>query len=110
VDVLINNAGVTTPERQSPLDMDFAGFAHALSVSSLAPLVVVQAVMPRLRASGAPKSLTISETTRRAMTRSLLTENRVSHKSGMIKGLAPEPWSSRKSRLDMVPLSLPERS
>jgi NAD(P)-dependent dehydrogenase (short-subunit alcohol dehydrogenase family) len=60
VDILINNAGVITPERQSPLDMDFTGFAHTLTVNSIAPLAVAQAVLPRLRAIAAPKILTIS--------------------------------------------------
>ena len=60
VDILINNAGVITPERQSPLDMDFAGFAHALNVNTIAPLAVAQAVLPRLRQSDAAKILTVS--------------------------------------------------
>ncbi len=60
VDVLINNAGVITPDRQSPLDMDFTGFAHTLTVNSIAPLAVAQAVLPRLRESTAPKIVTIS--------------------------------------------------
>ncbi|MEM9425156.1 MAG: SDR family NAD(P)-dependent oxidoreductase [Pseudomonadota bacterium] len=60
LDVLINNAGVITPERQSPLDMDFSGFAHTLTVNSIAPLAVAQAVLPHLRQSAAPKILTIS--------------------------------------------------
>ncbi|MGR3513551.1 MAG: SDR family NAD(P)-dependent oxidoreductase [Paracoccaceae bacterium] len=60
VDILVNNAGVITPERQSPLDMDFAGFAHTLTVNSIAPLAVAQALLPQLRASAAPKILTIS--------------------------------------------------
>lgn len=60
IDVLINNAGVITPDRQSPLDMDFAGFAQTLTVNSIAPLAIAQAALPRLRESGAPKILTIS--------------------------------------------------
>ena len=60
LDILINNAGVITPDRQSPLDMDFAGFAHTLTVNSIAPLAVAQAVLPQLRSSTAPKILTIS--------------------------------------------------
>lgn len=60
VDILINNAGVIGPARQSPLDMDFAGFADTLSVNTLAPLAVAQAVLPRLRESAAPRILTIS--------------------------------------------------
>ncbi len=60
VDILINNAGVISPQRQSPLDMDFAGFAHCLNVNTIAPLAVAQAVLPRLRDSAAPKILTLS--------------------------------------------------
>ena len=60
LDMLVNNAGMITPERQSPLDMNFAGFAHSLTVNSIAPLAVPQAVLPRLRESAAPKILTIS--------------------------------------------------
>lgn len=60
LDVLINNAGVITPKRQSPLDMDLAGFAHTLTVNSIAPLAVAQAVLPQLRQSPAPKILTVS--------------------------------------------------
>ena len=40
--------------------MDFAGFAHTLTINSIAPLAVAQAVLPRLRKSAAPKILTIS--------------------------------------------------
>lgn len=60
VDVLINNAGVIAPDRQSPLDMDFSGFASTLTVNSIAPLAVAQAVLPRLRDSHDPKILTVS--------------------------------------------------
>ena len=60
LDVLINNAGVITPDHQSPLDMDFEGFAHCLSVNTLAPLAVAQALLPQLRMSAAPKILTVS--------------------------------------------------
>lgn len=60
VDILINNAGIIGPERQSPLDMDFAGFSHALTINTLGPLAVAQAVLPRLRESTAPKVLTVS--------------------------------------------------
>ena len=60
VDVLINNAAVITPERQSPLDMDFAGFAATLCINTIAPLAVAQAVLPQLRQSRAPKILALS--------------------------------------------------
>ena len=60
LDMLVKNAGVITPQRQSPLDMDFAGFAHSSTVNSIAPLAVTQAVLPRLCESAEPKILTIS--------------------------------------------------
>ncbi|MEL7345195.1 MAG: SDR family NAD(P)-dependent oxidoreductase [Pseudomonadota bacterium] len=60
LDILINNAGVIGPARQDPLDMDWAGFAHALTINTLAPLAVTQALLPRLRESAAPKVLTVS--------------------------------------------------
>ncbi|KIN78781.1 SDR family NAD(P)-dependent oxidoreductase [Sulfitobacter mediterraneus] len=62
VDVLINNAGVIGPEaeHQTPLDMDWYGFAHTLSVNTLAPLAEAQAVLPRLRESRAPRIVNVS--------------------------------------------------
>ena len=60
LDLLINNAGIITPERQSALDMDFEGFAETLAVNTLAPLAVSQAFLPNLRKSGAGRILTIS--------------------------------------------------
>lgn len=62
VDVLINNAGVIGPvaDLQTPLNMDWDGFAHTLTVNTMAPLAVAQTVLPRLRESRAPKILTVS--------------------------------------------------
>ena len=60
IDLLINNAGVIGPERQSPLDMDFAGFQHTLNVNTLAPLAVAQALLPNLRQADTAKILTVS--------------------------------------------------
>lgn len=60
IDVLMNNAGVIGPDRQSPLDMDFAGFAETLNVNTLSPLAVALAVLPKLRESKAPKIITVS--------------------------------------------------
>lgn len=60
VDILINNAGIIGPERQSTLDMDFDGFAETLAVNTIAPLRVTQAFLPHLRKSGNPRILTIS--------------------------------------------------
>jgi len=60
VDVLVNNAGIISPERQSTLDMDFDGFLEALNVNTLGPLRVTQAFLPHLRRSAKPKIVTIS--------------------------------------------------
>jgi NAD(P)-dependent dehydrogenase (short-subunit alcohol dehydrogenase family) len=62
VDVLINNAGVIGPDadQQTPLNMDWGGFAHTLTVNTMAPLAVAQAVLPRLRESRTPKILNVS--------------------------------------------------
>ena len=60
IDILINNAGVIGPARQSTLDMDFEGFAETLSINTLAPLAVTQAFLPNLRAGTNPRVLMIS--------------------------------------------------
>ncbi|MEP3295088.1 SDR family NAD(P)-dependent oxidoreductase [Tateyamaria sp.] len=62
VDVLINNAGVIGPEpdEQTPLNMDRDGFSHMLTVNTIAPLAVAQAVLPQLSESAAPKILSMS--------------------------------------------------
>jgi len=60
LDLLINNAGIIGPERQSALDMDFDSFAQTLAINTLAPLAVSQAFLPHLRRSGAGRILTVS--------------------------------------------------
>ncbi|MBF9233614.1 SDR family oxidoreductase [Microvirga alba] len=60
VDVLINNAGIIGPDRQSTLNMDFEGFLDTLRVNTLGPLRVVQAFLPQLRRSPQAKIVTIS--------------------------------------------------
>lgn len=60
IDILINNAGVIGPERQSTLDMDYDGFAETLAVNTIAPLRIANAFLPRLRRSAAARILTIS--------------------------------------------------
>ena len=60
IDVLINNAGIIGPKRQSTLDMDFDGFAETLAINTLAPLRVAQVLLPNLRASGHGKIATIT--------------------------------------------------
>lgn len=62
VDILINNAGVIGPpaDRQSPLSMDFDGFAETLAVNTIAPLAISQAFLPALRRAKQGHILTIS--------------------------------------------------
>jgi NAD(P)-dependent dehydrogenase (short-subunit alcohol dehydrogenase family) len=60
LDLLVNNAGVIGPSRQTPLDTDFAGFAETLAVNTLAPLAVSQAFLTHLRRSVDGKILTVS--------------------------------------------------
>src|SRR3954464_8897693 len=43
-DILINNAGIIGPDRQSALDTDFEGFMQTLNVNTLGPLRVTQAL------------------------------------------------------------------
>ena len=60
IDILINNAGIIGPDRQSALDMDFVGFAEALAVNVLAPLRIAQMFLPHLKRGDRPRLLTIS--------------------------------------------------
>lgn len=60
IDVLINNAGIIGPARQSTLDMDFDGFAQTLAINTLAPLRLAQAFLPHLKRSDRPRLLTVS--------------------------------------------------
>jgi len=60
IDVLINNAGVIGPERQSSLDMDFDGWLETLKINTIAPLAIAQALLPNLRRGEHPKILTVS--------------------------------------------------
>lgn len=60
IDVLINNAGIIGPDRQSTLDMDYGGFQETLAVNTFGPLAVSQAFLPHLKKAGDAKILTIS--------------------------------------------------
>jgi NAD(P)-dependent dehydrogenase (short-subunit alcohol dehydrogenase family) len=51
IDVLINNAGVSGPDRQSALDMDFEGLAETLAVNAIAPLRIANAFLPNVKAA-----------------------------------------------------------
>jgi NAD(P)-dependent dehydrogenase (short-subunit alcohol dehydrogenase family) len=58
IDILINNAGVFGPERQSANDPDFEGFIETFRVNSVAPLMVSRALKPNLIA-GRDKKLIV---------------------------------------------------
>ena len=60
VDILINNAGIIGPARQSVAEMDFGGFAHTLDVNVLGPLRVTQAFLGHLERGQGPRVLTVS--------------------------------------------------
>jgi len=60
LDILINNAGVISPDRQTGLDMDFDGWAHAFAVNTMGPLRVAQALIANLRASANGRIVTIT--------------------------------------------------
>jgi len=60
VDLLINNAGISGPDRQSGTDMDFEGFAQVLDANVLGPLRVTQALLPNLRKADGAKVAVVS--------------------------------------------------
>jgi len=51
IDVLINNAGVSGPDHQSALDMDYDGLTETLAVNAIGPLRVSNAFLPNLKAA-----------------------------------------------------------
>ena len=58
VDILINNAGVYGPEKQSASESDYDGFAHTFRINSIGPLIVSQALRDNLMA-GHDKKLVV---------------------------------------------------
>lgn len=60
LDVLVCNAGIYGPQRQTTLDMDFAGALDLFSVNTLGPLRLVQAFRPALRLARNPRVVVIS--------------------------------------------------
>jgi NAD(P)-dependent dehydrogenase (short-subunit alcohol dehydrogenase family) len=51
IDVLINNAGISGPDRQSATDMDYEGLAETLSVNAISPLRIANAFLPNVKAA-----------------------------------------------------------
>ena len=62
VDILINNAGMSGPsyDQQNAYAMDFDGWAETFEVNTMAPVRVMQALMPNLKASSDPRVVTIT--------------------------------------------------
>jgi NAD(P)-dependent dehydrogenase (short-subunit alcohol dehydrogenase family) len=60
LDCVILNAGIIGPAMQSPLEMDFDGFAETMRINTLAPLALAQALLPNLRARKGGRVLAIS--------------------------------------------------
>lgn len=60
IDVLLNNAGIMGGDRQSATDMDYQAWRQTFEVNTMAPLRMVQAFLPNLRLSNAPRVLTVS--------------------------------------------------
>jgi NAD(P)-dependent dehydrogenase (short-subunit alcohol dehydrogenase family) len=60
IDILINNAGIIGPKRQSSLDMDFDGWLTTLDVNTLGPLRVLQAFLPNLSLNDQAYVLTVT--------------------------------------------------
>lgn len=62
VDILINNAGMYGPstEQQSAYAMDFEGWAETFEVNTMAPVRVMQALMPNLKASDNARVVSIT--------------------------------------------------
>jgi NAD(P)-dependent dehydrogenase (short-subunit alcohol dehydrogenase family) len=51
IDVLINNAGISGPDRQSATDMDYDGLVETLNVNAIAPLRIANAFLPNVKAA-----------------------------------------------------------
>jgi NAD(P)-dependent dehydrogenase (short-subunit alcohol dehydrogenase family) len=60
IDVVVANAGVVGPKRQSALDTDFDGVLDTFSVNALGPLRLAQAFLPLLRGAANPRIIFIS--------------------------------------------------
>ena len=60
VDLLVNNAGVSGPARQSATDMDFDGFGQVIAANVFGPLRVTQALLPNLRGADGAKVAVVS--------------------------------------------------
>ena len=62
VDLLINNAGMAGPayDKQTVFNMDFDAWAETLNVNAMAPVRVMNALMPNLKAADGAKVVSIT--------------------------------------------------
>lgn len=60
IDILINNAGIYGPEKQSASEMDYEGWARTFAINSMAPLRIAQAFHRNLLAGREKKLITIT--------------------------------------------------
>lgn len=60
LDLLLNNAGIYGPERQDVAGLDTDAFAGVLAVNTLAPLTLLRAFLPHLRAAKDAKAITLT--------------------------------------------------
>lgn len=60
IDILIHNAGYYGPKKQSADEMDFDGWAYTLSVNTMGPLALSQALHDNLKCGRERKLITIT--------------------------------------------------
>ena len=60
IDLLVNNAGIMGGDRQGAMDIDFGAWEETFRINTMAPLRMVQALLPHLHRSAAPKIATLS--------------------------------------------------
>jgi NAD(P)-dependent dehydrogenase (short-subunit alcohol dehydrogenase family) len=60
IDILINNAGISGPQKNAANTIDFAGFLETLDVNTVGPLRVTQAFLPQIRKGALKKIITIT--------------------------------------------------
>ncbi|MEM7077640.1 MAG: SDR family oxidoreductase [Pseudomonadota bacterium] len=60
LDVLINNAGIMGGERQGVSDMDYAAWAEAFAVNTMAPFRLLAALRGNLQRASRPRAVTLS--------------------------------------------------
>jgi NAD(P)-dependent dehydrogenase (short-subunit alcohol dehydrogenase family) len=60
LDVLVNNAGVVLDWEKDVLHLDEQAFVDTFRVNTLAPILVIQQLVPLLRKSGSPRIVNVS--------------------------------------------------